>query len=351
MNVYLSEKIKVLSFAAIILIVFLHANNLFSYHIHFNLAGWVFFIEYFVSDGICRIAVPLFFTISGFLFFRNLNGEIAGYLAKYKSRFFTLCIPFLLWSLWGLFIFILLQNLPYSKVFFNSKPILLYNWHEALRAIFITPIPYQLWFLQDLILLVVLSPLVSFLLQKTKGIILIVFGILWIDSFQFPFLFIESLFFFSLGSFLSKKWILEKQINIHDKLLFLMGLCWILSLIVRSQLLIFSIFFEWVVILNKISILIGLPFIWFLYDKLALKHKFMLEHKNLLSYPFFIYAFHEPVLTIFKKGLFFLLGPNNNSLIIVYFTAPIITITLSIFIGMILKSNLPKLYSLSVGNR
>ena len=55
------------------------------------------FIEFFLCNGFTRIAVPIFFMISGYLFFLTYKLSIEKYFYKVKSRFLSLMIPYLIW--------------------------------------------------------------------------------------------------------------------------------------------------------------------------------------------------------------------------------------------------------------
>ena len=58
------------------------------------------FCRILFSQGICRLAVPTFFLISGYLFFRNLevwNNQI--YWEKVRKRWFSLLLPYIVSNL------------------------------------------------------------------------------------------------------------------------------------------------------------------------------------------------------------------------------------------------------------
>ena len=80
MNNELSNKIKNISLILTILVVFLHAYNLEESNSVINING---FIQNFISYGVCTIAVPLFFMISGYLFFYKINPTLQGWINKY----------------------------------------------------------------------------------------------------------------------------------------------------------------------------------------------------------------------------------------------------------------------------
>ena len=175
--------------------------------------GYIWFVETFVSYGITRIAVPLFFLISGYLFFLGFKNEKNEILNKIKKRFKTLIMPYFFWVLFGIVFYLALQSFPQSQQFFTKKLIKNYDLIDWFNAIFVHIIPYQLWFLRDLIVMVFLSPIIYFVIKKTNYLYLLAIVLFWIlnqDNLVFT---SEALLFFSLGSFLAieKPEILEKN--------------------------------------------------------------------------------------------------------------------------------------------
>lgn len=81
MNTYLSYKLKVLSLIAIIFVVFIHANINIPDSTNFLYENSAF-LQYFISQGITRTAVPMFFIISGYLYFISFDGTLNTYLIK-----------------------------------------------------------------------------------------------------------------------------------------------------------------------------------------------------------------------------------------------------------------------------
>ena len=56
------------------------------------------FVQLFFSEGLCRIAVPLFFVFSGYLYFQSYRPELACYLGKITKRTKSIVAPYLFWS-------------------------------------------------------------------------------------------------------------------------------------------------------------------------------------------------------------------------------------------------------------
>ncbi len=117
MKKYTSDKIANLSWFCSILVVFIHAGTY-----AFNLPGaqtaTIYgknvstFVQMFFCEGICRIAVPLFFLFSGYLFFQNFEFTGSCILTKFKRRVFSLLIPYLFWSLGTFLFFYIAQSIP-----------------------------------------------------------------------------------------------------------------------------------------------------------------------------------------------------------------------------------------------
>lgn len=71
---YLSQKIKILSFVSIILVLYIH-SGFHDYPNEIQGMTFNFKLQNFISEKIGRCAVPLFYAISGYLFFLNLNSK------------------------------------------------------------------------------------------------------------------------------------------------------------------------------------------------------------------------------------------------------------------------------------
>lgn len=89
-----SNKIKILSFCSIIFVVWMHA-----YYLESERWPIIYFAQKFVAL-FADFAVPLFFIISGFLFFTNFNkvgGTANFFISKIKKRMRTLILPYVIW--------------------------------------------------------------------------------------------------------------------------------------------------------------------------------------------------------------------------------------------------------------
>ena len=354
MTSYLSQKIKRVSFLSIIMVVVLHCYNLDNKQngiiLHFGKDyNWV--IQNFFSYGITRVAVPMFFIISGYLFFLGFTNQKGVLVEKIKKRIKTIVIPYFFWTIFGVLLYFIMQSIPRLLPFFNKKLVINYTFSDWFNAVFVELVPYQLWFLRDLIVMVLLSWLIFFLIKKFKFLLPVVSFWSWFFNQNTVFLSSESILFFSLGASIALYYpeFLEKTST--KKYLFFLS--WMGLVTFKIALLYF--FKEEKTIINlthKTSIILGLLAFWYIYDTLYPKTKrFFLKWDKIFEYSFFIYVFHEPLLTIIKKTLFLFLGKKVLSYFIIYCLSPFITISICLITGFVLKKYFKKGYEFSTGNR
>lgn len=337
---YLSRKIKVLSFIVIYLVLVIH--SFFPGTTHFSV---FYFFETFLNSYFCNIFLPLFLILSGYLFYANItepNRET--WIRKFKSRFKSLLIPYIVWNIVFLVVMITLQMIPVTSVWVNSDIISKYfsgSFYYSVWLIFSNPINFPLWFISHLIIIVVFTPLIWFLLNSKTWYI----PILTIIIVSFKSSIALSFLFFCVGSVLSIK---KVNISLTVKsywiyvLLFLtliIGTLISLDMMKLSRSLLFY------------STLFPMLLLWFGYDKLinhGLKFNFL---NQFLPYTFFIYVFHEPYLNIFKKLILRIGDSSVESYWVAYLISPILMIFFAYVVGRFWEKISPKSYAISVGGR
>jgi surface polysaccharide O-acyltransferase-like enzyme len=352
MNSYLSLKIKYLSFALMILVVILHAYNLNQYDTRESFVGFSEFVQVLFGSGMAAVAVPLFFLISGYLFFLNFDTISKPFGVKIVRRFHTLVIPYLIVSLWGLFLFFALQSLPYSNGYFNSGLIRDLSFKQLISTIFLDPMPYQLWFIRDLFIMSILSPVIYYGIKFLKLTFVLIAFIPWVFGVDVIILSNISLPFFVTGSYLALKipeWVTFKYESKNKFSTYV----WLLLMVLRTILEVFNLADVVVIdILHKVTILVGIVACWQLYD-ILFGEMDLNKGKGtyLFDFTFFLFLFHEPILTIIKKILKSVLGTTEVSSLLVYLATPVITIVVVIMVGVLLKKHIPKVFAVITGNR
>ncbi len=356
MNLYVSTKMRIISSISMVLVAFHHSSNLSlrysSGEIDYN---YNVFIQHFFGQGITRITVPVFFIISGYLFFQRITGRFGEFIPKFRKRGKSLVVPYLLWSAWGLFFFFALQQIPQARKFFNNKLIEDFSFSEIIHTLLLDPIPYQLWFVRNLVILVAFSPVIFWVLKYLRVLPLLILAVIYLEVVDFSFVVLkrDAVLFFCFGAYLAihKKELLLKK---RDKSWYWIFPALWLTLVTIKTILTYQEPEETyaLFLLHKTTVLTGMASYWCAYDLLMKNktspHKFLLL---LASASFFIYAFHEPVLTMIKKGMFFVTGTSDAVSLLNYFLVPTITILLGLLIARSLKKYTPGFYSLITGGR
>ena len=93
-----------------------------------------------------RVAVPVFFLMSGYLLLNNYT------TSKIRKRVDTVLIPYILWSLLSVGFFLFMSKMPVVSNYINAD--IRFTITDILRRTLISPINGALWFLRDLFLLI-----------------------------------------------------------------------------------------------------------------------------------------------------------------------------------------------------
>ncbi len=348
---YTSDKFKILSFIAILLVIYVHS----SFH-QFEIEGMnnVINVQHFISSMMGHWRVPLLYIISGYLFFYNVPNSFTSIYIKIKKRIKTLFIPYIITCLLMTIILTIIALIPIFSKYLNSTILHIYdnNLLLIIKSIFWnagngTPIAFHLWFLRDLMIIAIFTPLIYIALNRIK-LIFIIF--LYILAIIYPNTIISnSLLWFCIGAYLA-----IYPIKISSKLNRLITVIAISLYILYSLVNLFIINIDEIIIIKSIMTIIEVIAIWSIYDYIVNKDYSLKDSKFLFvacQYTFFIYLFHEPTINIFRKIIVAIIGKNSMGYLTSYLLSPWITIITLILIGSFLKKYLTKIYYVCTGNR
>ena len=349
-----SLRLQLLRFPLIVGVVFIHAygatlvfaNKVIGASENNFLSN---FIQHLISEEIARCAVPIFFLMSGYLFFNSEEWSKEIYFTKIKSRIKTLLIPFLFWNILILVIFSLAQSHPVTQNFFSGKKILIsqYDLIDYIKAVFgigRMPVSYQFWFIRDLIALSLLTPIIYYLNKKFSIPFIFVLFILWVINFSETES-CESILFFVVGCYAGSK---NRNLFTFDKYFFVLLLSYCIIATANT----FFFDSEFYMYMRKLGIIIGsivfLSSTKYLLSMPRIKKVIL----SLSSASFFVYAAHEPLLTIIKKISYKILLPQNGILILsIYFCSAFLTIFILIYLYRILSYHFPIFTAYITGGR
>jgi hypothetical protein len=207
-------------------------------------------------------------------------------------------------------------------------------------------ISYQLWFLRDLIILVVFSPLIYICISRLRAFALLPLLALWMFNVNLPLINAAGVLFFCVGSAIALNVIpLRKQVS-APVTGFLLAL-WLALILLNAYW--YSSGIATPPTFDQICILIGLFSVWFAYD-LSLRHgEFLLLPAA--SFSFFIYAFHEPLMSVIKSRLITREGATEIVRLPIFLFLPLFIIVISLIFGYALQVFMPRMYRLMTGGR
>ena len=224
-----SESIYMLRFPLAILVVFVHGFgaeiNITELHAG-GLTGLAVYdyIRLFFSVVISRSAVPVFFIISGYLLFLKVEKyDKAIYISKLRKRLHGLVIPYVSWIL--LFVLwilmfklggILLYDKPWMGIvdYFKENGYLHMFWDSSVwgeretwlgvKAHNSGPVLLPFWYMRDLIMMVIFSPVCYWLIKNIKLVFIAFLFTIYVLDIRISYMsesFVDASLFFSLGAY------------------------------------------------------------------------------------------------------------------------------------------------------
>ena len=349
-NTHQSQVIDWLRFSMAVSVVVLHAGRepvLSSYPIYSTLC--ILF-----PQGICRIAVPCFFLISGYLFFKKLeNWNLEIWREKMARRVHSLFIPYVLWNIIAALVFLGYQHLRFrfgrlEAADFAYSPS---QWGWGCLNIFWNvndsgmPIDYPLWFVRDLIIYTIATPLIYIFCRHLKGAGVLALGILL-------FVFLDAqkgLWFYTFGAWMSisRKDLIQSFYpwRFPAAIICFAILC-VFPYAYREQPLLYHHLLDLFTICGCICV--------FMIASSGFKNGFLHVHPFLTKSSFFIFAAHGIlILDDFAKFIMLHISSSRSDL---YFCCdllfrPIITVLICLGLYYILNRCFPKFTSILTGAR
>lgn len=324
------------------------------------------------SHVLAQVAVPIFYLISGFLFFLNLDEfNFKGvYLKKIKSRFHTLIIPYILWNVISILSIIALKFLAFL-IKGNSLSNILEYFHEnrwfhlfwdcnmwgddrvnwlGIGTPYTGPSDLPLWFLRDLIVVVLLTPIIYWLIKHFRHYFLLILSLLYISGIWpiIPGLSITATFFFSVGAYFSirSKNLVEefKRVRIISYILGMLLLFITIMLDGRNTFVGSLIFPFWVII--------GVCAIFNLAIDVVRSGRLQIN-SFLSKSSFFIFAIHTILISQISTILSMKLLYWNTPLVLTirYFVTPFLAVSICLLLYYLMRKYVPTVLNIVTGKR
>lgn len=345
----ISESISVSRSILCILVVFIHARNMDG-HVE-PISDWVLHTMHVWSEVLCGVAVPAFMFISAYLLtLKYVNeGSICNtYLNVLRKKIKGLVIPYILWNLIA-FVWLLLRH--YVKAddsIFLPNLWQIFTITPMANGTSLYPADGPLWFIRDLILLNVVTPVFILLGKSLKRIFALVVASVFIfklcpDIVTFsrsvpPFLVGVSVALLNGERFLGNK-IAQKSI-----------------LIIWSVCVFTLVYVSWsnlnVPYLYSFFLLVSFGVVFLIGSYLPVKAKLFFSF--LSKHSFFIYAAHIFIIGYVYKILlmfFFNILNYDFSVFFAYLLSPIVSIMICVGIDILLLKKIGRIRSFLVGGR
>ena len=361
---YLGKKLTGLSFFAIVAVVFIHAYN---YTDTFLTPATTIteglhvgaMIQYFVSNALARFATPLFFCISGYLFFVAFRRfTFKGYLRKLGKRAYTLLVPYLFWvGLWTGIAALLVTTAGWDAFPILSGKVGGLFGGEWWR-IFTDPVVFQAWYLKDLFKLAVLSPIVYLAVKYLRWGAPLLAAIPWVLDYTLPYMpNCDGLLFFTLGAYFAVRGVVLPGMNapVRDKRILVALPCVWASLCIAYTVLAavgkrLGVPSLLMLAMYKLCAASGVCAVYVLYDALSDK----LTQSKLFAVAatehFFVYILHEPLQHMAYESALSACSADWVHMLC-YAGLPVFFVAAGVALSFGIRKLSPKLHSFLTGNR
>lgn len=315
-------------------------------------------------------SVPIYFFISGYVFFRSVDRwSRATYFRKLGNRVKTLLVPYVVWNAFALALLVGGQlflhwsgQVSGADFQFSFSALLSCFWDytngffpalqhslsgEWLQPAY--PIDVSLWFLRDLMVVVVCTPMLYRVIKRLGAWAVGGLGVLWLVlgylNAGHVYQLVTAFFFFSWGACMS---IGKRELHVEFSRYFTLSM-WAYPILGLLSLVAIHSWPEAVFMLKRLTILVGL---FFAYNAAAWlsEHSRCKPRAELAALSFFLYVVHYPVCDRVRQLLLAVVRPESDmALLAVYVTTTVLTIGLVLAVFWLMKRCMPKVLKVVIG--
>lgn len=348
---YYWKKKTILSFVLSVMVTWIHTSAFEQYTLqlpyHAGMSEAVTVCGYFFQYTVCRVAVPLFFIMAGANFFRNYSRELYG--KKLLSRARSLLVPYLVWNTLVMLFYIVTSYTAISR-FFTGRERFVLSLSNVVEAVLFRKCNYVFWFMYDLIIYTILTPLFDLLTSRKWIGWLFTIGALFLPLLRlraFDVIRIDEsyLVFYAFGCMIGKHYfhIFTERANGSVRAVSAVACiaCMTLQMLHKCGVLILP-----AVVMNALVLLFALAF-WNVADAVVPA----IRERTFMKSTMFIYALHPDVSAVIVKCIY-LIGPEQMWMAFVNFgISAVLTVAVICVAAELLRRYLPKAYGVLAGFR
>ena len=340
-----SKRIEVLRIILIGLIVLAHGARGITVRIAGETGPLATLMLEVLNGHVDFVAVPLFFAISGFLFLRKFDLSLAAYGDMLRKKFVSVLVPYILF------------NAGLAAWFYCVGSIeMMGSWNFLVgEGLFTktfglgtTPINYPLWFLRDLLVVFLVSPVFLVFFKEAPGVGLIAFFLLWTGQSEGPYSYAGDMFAFYLGGFAARirlplagvSW-WQRTASWAFGLLTVVLVCWTSLGFTDEGVRQFCF---------KANLVLGIAAFWRASAFSLIRDSKLLSRMG--RHSFFVYLAHEPTMSVLQTRLLALWRPvGDTQQVVFYFGSGFVVIFGLWLVAEALSKLVPRLYGFAVGAR
>lgn len=339
-----SESLNLLRFPLAVVVLIIHVfnfndPNLLGQEITPDTTPIFQEICYFIDGFLRGQSVPIYFFISGYVFFLGITLTRDVYKQKLRNRVKTLLIPFLIWETLALLPWAVTQLLPVN--FSVSPPSFNYVYPQNL----------PLWFIRDLMIVVIFTPAIYWLLTHTRHYVICLLGLTWFALTYWDLertnQLVTAFFFFSWGAYMSvnkKDMLVEfgKFARMSVVLYLIFSMAYVASM---------HWFPDASTTIKRLNIFIGLPFAYN-FASWLLRHKICTPNTFLTAASFFIYISHWLIFgKVLKLIILFTHPATDLEILAAYIATILLTLGILLSVFWLLRRYAPNLLKVVAGRK
>lgn len=304
-------------------------------------------------------AVPLLSAVSGWLFFGG-GAEFGRAIGRrIRGRVRSLLLPLLLWNLLTLGLALLAQQfLPTSgfaqQFSVHGATAGVWEYANALLGLTSLPIAFQFWFVRDLFVTVLCSPLLWLMLRHMPFAGAALLAAAWAGGFTLGiFIRTDVVLFFYLGALLRRHGA-DPYVGARPTAMLLAAYAALVALRSLAPLAVDlgdPLQAAWVDVATRLMRPLGVVACWGLCVQLAAS-RFAGPLASFGGFAFFLHAAHYPVIALVKDVLWRMTPDANEPWLLVHYMASVVLTIGIVWLGALVIFRLsPRLYALLAGGR
>ena len=297
-------------------------------------------LEHMIGDRLGQIAVPAFFMLSAYLFYRGFTREKLW--TKWISRIRSILVPYIVWNTIYYLGYVIASRIPWLTGVVG-KGVIPLRLDAAVDAILNYRYNYVFWYLYQLILLIALAPALYTVLKRAwSGILFLalLYACIWQGA-ALPLLNLDALFYYSLAACAAIHWRTFTEAEWNYRRGLLGAVC------IAAGFLCYEAANRWglvgALVTGRLLAPVG---IW-----LCMPGRWLPPVRPFMTRNFFLYATHFAFVRLINKIGARLLPPVVWMPFLVYLLMPGLVLMISAGIGTVLRRFFPRLWYLLNGGR